>query len=124
LDVKSQIIIWKNQRMTQYEVLKVILDEKRTKDSKIKTTNDLSQWFWKVGFRKIKIDEEKRTITCYVLRPNPFISNYRRPYINFLIYLSDKVFPNLGYTFNLEKYNDDKLASLYSRYLNQEDKER
>lgn len=102
--------------MNKNEVFKIILDEKIKIDN-IKNEHDLTQWFWKVGFRNITIDEDKKIIICEVSRPNPFISKFRKPIANFLIYLTNQVFAKLGYTFELKKYTEDEYYDMYTTYI-------
>lgn len=108
--------------MTKEEVFKIILDEKKSVDS-VKTKNELTQWFWKVGFRNIEVNESSKKITCEVSRPNQFISKFRKPIINFLIYLSEHVFNKYGYTFELKKYTNDEYFDIYQKYIAEECKE-
>lgn len=102
--------------MTKYEVLKIIFDEKKKID-KLTTKNDLTQWFWKVGFRNIDIDEENKHILCEVSRPNQFVSKFKKPIINFLVYLSDNIFIKYGYLFEIKKYTNDEYYSLFKNYI-------
>ena len=104
--------------MDKYQVLKIILDEKYKVD-RLKTENELTEWFWKVGFRNIEINEDTKQIICEVSRPNQFIRKFRKPIVNFLIYLSEKVFIKLGYTFDIKKYNGDEYYSLYKKYTDE-----
>lgn len=101
--------------MTREDVFNVIMDEK-VKVEGYTLKNDLTNWFWKVGFRNIIIDEENKHILLEVSRPNQFISKFKKPIINFLIHLSEKVFPNLGYTFELKKYVGDEFLSMLTLY--------
>lgn len=103
--------------MNKFDVLSVILNEK-TKLDKIKINSGLlTQWYWNVGFRDIKINEDIKHITCIVSRPNLFIGQFRKPIVNFLTYITEKVFSRLGYTFELKKDTEDECYSLYKKYL-------
>ena len=107
--------------MTKYEVLTIIFDEKKKVDN-ITTNNDLTQWFWKVGFRNIAIDEDNKHILCEVSRQNQFISKFKKPIINFLIHLSEHVFSKYGYTFEIKKYTNDEYYSLFKEYITEVNK--
>lgn len=104
--------------MNKYEVLQTIFNEKIKIDN-YKTKNELTQWFWKVGFRNIIIDEENKSILCEVSRPNQFISKFRKPIINFLIHLQEHVFIKKGYTFEIKKYSDDEYYNLFTKYIDE-----
>jgi len=103
--------------LTREDVFNIILDEKIKVENYI-LKNDLTQWFWKVGFRNISVNEETKHIVCEVSRPNQFISKFKKPIINFLIHLSEHVFPKQGYTFELKKYVGDEYFDMLTLYNN------
>ena len=106
--------------MTKYDVLKIILDEKKSIDN-VKGEDKLREWFWRVGFKNINVDEENKTILVEVSRPNAFISKFRKPIVNFLIYLTEQVFIKQGYKFELAKYKNDEYETLFKEYLKNND---
>lgn len=99
--------------MKDCDVLRIIFDKKIEKSS-ITYRNDLIEWYWLVGFRKVEINDS--TITCYVDRPNKFIGRFNEEYINFLIYLKN-YFNDLGYNFDIVKYEKVEYYEEFKEFL-------
>lgn len=97
--------------MTELEVLKTICSEK-IKLSNIKYKNDFMAWFWLVGFNSFEINEENKTISCFVERPNKFIGRWNKKYCNFLVHLK-RYYQKEGYNFEIYKCDKKYLDNMY-----------